>query len=94
MNDDQLTKSIQSMGMGCFVKYFEAFSDLSKSNQDLVEALMKIEGYTENGSRTRVSRARQIIDKNFAMDALKIIIESKKTEPWIRAKAQYLIEKT
>lgn len=44
MNDDQLYRSIQSIGMGCFTKYFEVFSDFEKSDEDLIEALMKIEG--------------------------------------------------
>ncbi|WP_027268838.1 hypothetical protein [Leptolyngbya sp. PCC 6406] len=91
-NDDQLQRSIQSVGMGCFAKYFEAFSDLEKSDDDLVEALMKIEGYAEGGARTRVSQARHILREDRAVDALKKITESKRTESWVIAKARYLVE--
>ena len=94
MNNDQLHRSIQSIGMGCFIKYFEAFSDFEKSNEDLIEALMKIEGYEENGAKTRVSQARRIPREDRAIDALQKIAESERTESWVIAKAKYLIEET
>ena len=94
MNDDQLYRSIQSIGMGCFTKYFEVFSDFEKSDGDLIEALMKIEGYEENGAKTRVSQARRILREDRAVDTLKKIAESERTESWVVAKAKYLIEKT
>ncbi|MBD2069247.1 hypothetical protein H6F93_17280 [Leptolyngbya sp. FACHB-671] len=93
MNDDQLYRSIQSIGMGCFVKYFEAFSDREKRDDDLIEALMKIEGYEESGARTRVSQSPRIFRENRAVDALNKIAESERTESWVLAKAKYLIEK-
>jgi len=93
MNDEQLQRSLQSIGMGCFAKYFEAFSDLEKADDGLVGALMTIEGYEESGARTRVSQARRIVRENRAVDALKIIAESERTESWVLAKAQYLIQK-
>jgi hypothetical protein len=80
--------------MGCFTKYFEAFSDFEKSDEDLIEALMKIEGYEENGAKTRVSQARRILREERAVDALQKISESERTELWVVAKAKYLIEKT
>ena len=94
MNDDQLYRSIQSIGMGCFTKYFEAFSDLEKSDEDLIEALMKIEGYEDNGAKTRVSQARRILREDRAVDALQKIAESERTESWVVAKAKHLIEET
>lgn len=75
MNDGQLYRSIQSTGMGCFVKYFEAFSDLGKNNEDLIEALIKIEGYEESGAKTRVSQACRILREDRAVNALKKIAE-------------------
>lgn len=94
VNDDQMYRSIQSIGMGCFVKYFEAFSDLEKSNEDLIEALMKLEGYEESGAKTRVSSARRILREGRAVDALTKIEESERTESWVVAKAKYLLEET
>jgi hypothetical protein len=80
--------------MGCFTKYFEAFSDFEKSDEDLIEALMKIEGYEENGAKTRVSQARRILREDRAVNALQKIAESERTESWVVAKAKYLIEET
>ena len=94
MNDDQLYRSLQSVGMGCFTKYFEAFSDFEKSDEGLIEALMKIEGYEENGAKTRDSQARRITREDRAIDALQKIAESERTESWVIAKAKYLIEET
>ena len=94
MNDEQLYRSLQSVGMGCFTKYFEAFSDFEKSDEGLIEALMKIEGYEENGAKTRVSQARRIPREDRAIDALQKIAESERTESWVIAKAKYLIEET
>ena len=94
MNDEQLYRSLQSVGMGCFTKYFEAFSDFEKSDEGLIEALMKSEGYEENGAKTRVSQARRIPREDRAIDALQKIAESERTESWVIAKAKYLIEET
>ncbi len=51
MDDTKLISVIQSVGMETFVKYFEAFFDMSKSSADLVDAIMKIEGYNKNSTR-------------------------------------------
>lgn len=93
MNDEQLEKSLRSIGMGCFAKYFEAFSDLEKSDDDLIGALMTIEGYEEGGAKIRVSQVRRIVRENRAVDALNKIAESERVESWVLAKAQYLIQK-
>lgn len=76
MNNEQLERSINSIGKGCFVKYFEEFSNMSISKEDLIERLMKTEGYKESGSTTRVSQARRIINAGRAKDALLIIASS------------------
>ena len=91
MNDEQLARSLQSIGMGCFTKYFEAFSNSNISNDDLIDALMKIEGYEETGVRTRVTQSRRIINNNRSIDALKLVTSSNRAEPWAISKAQLLI---
>jgi hypothetical protein len=92
MDDEQLKRSIQSTGMGCFAKYFEAFSDAARNDDDLIDALMKIEGYEESGAQTRVLQARRVIREDRAADALKIIANSERTESWVVAKARFLVE--
>lgn len=92
MNQEGLIKAIQRVGMGTFVKYYEAFSDSSKQSDDLVDALIKIEGYGDDSARTKVNSARRIINEGLSLEALKIISNSQKTESWIVPKAIFLKE--
>jgi hypothetical protein len=92
MNQEDLIKAIQRVGMGTFVKYYEAFSDSSKISDDLVDALIKIEGYGDDSARTKVNSARRILNENIGLEALKIISDSQRTESWIAPKALYLKE--
>ena len=92
MNKEELIKAIQSVGMGTFVKYYEAFSDSSKQSDDLVDALIKIEGYGDGSSITKVNSARRILNESQGLQALRIISESQRTENWIVPKALYLLE--
>jgi len=91
MNEEQLIRSIKTIGMGCFIKYFEAFSDLSIKDEDLIEALMKIERYEESGAIARVSQSRRINRENMVKEALEIISKSSRAEPWVVAKAKSLL---
>ena len=93
MNDDQLERSLRSIGKGCFVEYFCQFADQNLSNGDVIEALMRQEGYTETGSRTRVSQARRVIGSGRAEDALRNVIQSERIPNYgrIAAKAKELL---
>ncbi len=95
MNDDQLERSLWSIGKGCFVAYFCQFADGSLSNRHIIEMLMRQEGYAENGSRTRVSQARRIINAGRAEDALRNVIQSERIPNYgrIAAKARELLSK-
>lgn len=76
MNNEQLKRSLQSIGMACFVKYFPQFSDASMSNEDLIELLIRRERYMESGCKTRVTQSRRIIASGRAVDALLIVASS------------------
>ena len=88
MDDAQLKRCLQSIGLTCFIKYFEAFENTNIENLDLIEGLMKIEKYAESGAKTRVSQSRRIIKEDRVVDALNFIIESQKIEEWVKSKAQ------
>ena len=90
MNDDQLVRSLQSIGKACFVEYFEMFANSSISNEDLIDILMKKENYMESGAKTRVSQSRRIINSGRAKDALKIVSSSNKIPYPISTKAREL----
>ena len=90
MNDEQLKRSLQSIGKGCFIKYFQEFSNPRLSKEDMIEILMTEEGYEESGSTTRVTQSRRIINEGRADDALKIIAGSSRLDYQIRKKAEEL----
>ncbi|OCW96057.1 hypothetical protein [Alishewanella sp. HH-ZS] len=90
MNDDQLDRSLRSIGKACFVKYFAEFSDLAISSEDLIDMLMQQEGYTESGCKTRISNSRRIISSGRQDDALAMIIASERVEAEIVDKAREL----
>lgn len=76
MTNKQLTRSLQSIGMACFVEYFPRFSDLNTSNEHLIQILMREKNYKESGCRTRVTQSRRIIANGRAKDALLIVASS------------------
>jgi propanediol dehydratase large subunit len=90
MNDEQLLRSLQSIGKACFVKYFPQFNDTSLSNEDLIELLMRQERYVEGGCITRVTQARKIIVNERAVDALRIVASSVRVSDEVSAEASRL----
>ena len=86
MDNGKLDRYLQSVGKGYFVKYFGDFTgDLSFGA--VVDLLMKNEGYAEKASRTRVSKARRIINAGRAGDAMRVIGESSRVPESIRDRA-------
>ena len=94
MKNDEVINAIQSVGMETFTKYYEAFIDDAKCSDDLHDALMKLEGFSDNSARTKVNSARRIIKNDMQLNALQIICDSqnKKITAWVSAKAKYLLE--
>lgn len=80
MTQQQLERSLQSIGKECFVRYFEYFNDNHYSNGDLVSFLVQKEGYMESGCKVRVSQSRRIIKEEMVEDALNVIISSKRLD--------------
>jgi hypothetical protein len=76
MNNKQLARSLQTVGMRCFVNYFEDFNDLNKTQDALIKMLIEKESYEESGSRARVNAARRIIREGRAKDALLLVMVS------------------
>ncbi len=91
MDDQQLKRSLQSIGMACFVKYYEMFADSSVSNDTAVDALMKQEKYSESGSRIRVNQSRRIIREGRRDDALEHIAQSNRIDSKWTGKAKSLL---
>ena len=70
MNDQQLERNLHLVGKTCFVNYFDDFTNPLLTTAEIANMLTEQEGYTRNASRTRVSRARRIINAGRAADAL------------------------
>ena len=76
MTDIQLEGTLRSMGMACFVKYYEHFCDLSLSIEDIAQAMIdNHEGWTT--ILNRVSTGRSIIRNGRGKDALLLIVGSR-----------------
>ena len=76
MNDEQLSRTLQSVGQACFVKFFGEFSSNTLSREDIVEKLRAETDYTEGSCISRTGHARSIINAGRAEAALKIIVSS------------------
>lgn len=90
MKDEQLLRSLQSIGKACFVRYFPQFNDKDLSNEDLIALLMRQECYAESGCRTRVTQARRIIANERSVDALRIVERSVKVSDEVSTEASRL----
>ena len=77
MNEQQLVRTLNSVGMRCFVTYFRQFCDPSLSNEDVAALLEEAEQYAATACRTRTSGARSIIRAGRGRDALTMIARSK-----------------
>ena len=73
MDDRQLQRNLQSVGMACFAKYFGEFANNALPNRAVAEILREREGYTPASCSGRVSTARRIIKAGRAADALLMI---------------------
>lgn len=90
MNDKQLDRSLRSIGKECFIKYFEEFSNPRNKSEDLIDLLMKNEGYEESGCKTRVSQSKRIIESGRGKDALELVCNSERIPLSVRERAREL----
>ena len=70
MNDNELERTLQSIGKACFLNYFTEFSDLSLSDEAVTRILTEREGWKKLSTlHRRVRGARRIIKAGRAQDA-------------------------
>ena len=95
MDDDQLAKDLQSIGMACFVNYFTEFSDESLSDDDVTRILVEQEGWAEISARyRRVRGARRIIKAGRGTDALIAVSNSSRVPRKVVDKALRFAEES
>lgn len=88
MNEKEIISALNATGKECFISYLEYFIDSQLSNEQIASVIQKDRGYTNNSCRSRTSKARSILKNNRLKEALKIIIESDRTDYECRKKAQ------
>lgn len=85
---------LRTVGKTCFVEYYEEFRAVDEiSNKELIERLMKKEGYKRTSASTKVSQSRRIIKTGCAQKALEEIAKSEKLDDAVKAKAKALLKK-
>ena len=90
MNEQQLRRTLNSVGMRCFIKYFRQFCDPSLSNEDVAAQIEEAERYPAKACRARTSGARRIIRAGRGRDVLEKIATSK-ADAWTRNEASRLL---
>jgi hypothetical protein len=91
MNEEQLARNLQSIGMQVFVKYFDVFSS-NRSREDVIEVLKSSTNYSEKSCVSRTGHARAILAAGLGHQALNIVVasDSPRISKEIRALAQEL----
>jgi len=85
MNDQQLIRTLRSVGMACFVRYYERAGDPSLDQQ-----IRDADGYTTYQQRASGIRSI-IIEHRRGKDALDIIAKSRRVDAETRKKAGDLL---
>jgi hypothetical protein len=95
VNDEQLSRKLQSVGQACFVKFFGDFSSSGISREEVIEKLRSETNYTERSCISRTGHALAIIKAGLAKSALKIVVssESKKVSEETRKQAHVWLNK-
>ena len=93
MNMKQLSRTLQSVGKTCFVKFFSHFSSHAMSHIEIVEILKRETDYSEKSCISRTGHAQRIIKEGHAQEALRMVISSKSSRitSEIREEAQQLL---
>ncbi|WP_157198202.1 hypothetical protein [Methylomonas sp. DH-1] len=76
MNDEQFSRTLQSVGQTCFVRFFGEFSSKTLSREGIIEKLKSETNYTEGSCVSRTGHARSIINAGLSKKALETVISS------------------
>lgn len=88
-----LNTTLRAVGKAIFVNFYYDFREPSLSNSEIAEKLLKENpGSTTVNQNFRIPRARHIFAEGNHLDALKIIINSKRVAPEAREKAKLILD--
>ena len=91
MNEEQLAKSLNSIGKRSFVEDYEIYSNKELTVQKKIQILTN--HYSSSGATIRVSFAEKVFKNNKQLEALKLIIDSLRITQSLKDKAKELIIK-
>src|SRR6516162_5896412 len=93
MDDAQLARSLQSIGMTCFINYYKIFEEKSRTEPTfVVNILTKNHISNEAGAKIRVFNVTRIFNAGRENDALNIIAKSLRISKEVRDKARLLLD--
>lgn len=75
MDDQQLIRTLRSVGMEVFETFYDQFADESLTNLQIAALVKERRNYTEGSCRSRVGHARTIIRNGRGPDALGLCAE-------------------
>lgn len=88
-----LNITLSAVGKVVFVNFYYDFKNAALSNNEIAEKLLRENpGSKSDNQNFRIPRARHIFSENNQLDALRIIIDSKKVAPEARDKAKQILE--
>lgn len=88
-----LNTTLSAVGKAVFVNFYYDFKNASLSNDIIIEKLLKENSNTKSSNQNfRIPRARHIFAEGQHLDALRIIIDSKKVDPEAREKAKLILD--
>ena len=91
MKEEKLLRLLKTVGMGCFVKYYDMFFDSNMERSNIIEVLVRDEGYKEPASGSRVSAARMIIRAEKSIEAFQLIVEAPRASDFAKDRANELL---
>ena len=90
MDDKQLSRKLQTIGMGFFIKYFELINDPSVNGDMLATRVVEAEKYNQAWTKIRIDYSRDIIREGHRNDALRKISQARLNKE-ITSKASRLL---
>lgn len=88
-----LNTTLSAVGKAVFANFYYDFKNASLSDNEIAEKLLKENPNTKSDNQNfRIPRARHIFAEGNQLDALKIIIDSKRVDPEAREKARLILD--
>lgn len=91
---EDLNKTLAAVGKAVFVNFYYDFKDFSMPKDELAKKILSMNPGSKSDSQNfRIPRARHIFETGQELDALRIIIDSKRILPEVMEKAKSILAK-